>query len=175
MEWYTIRVISGKEQKIQEIIKQEVERNNLSDSVQDILVPTENKVEMKDGKKKIKTKVFFPGYILVNMDLDNKSKYLIENIDGVMSFVGPKGSPQTVKPEEISRIIGVSENGEDREMISIPFKVGDSIKIIDGPFLDFSGFVQEVNNEKQKLKVSVSLFGKPTPVELDYLQVEKEK
>ena len=175
MEWYTIRVISGKEQKIQEIIKQEVERNNLSDSVQDILVPTENKVEMKGGKKKIKTKVFFPGYILVNMDLDNKSKYLIENIDGVMSFVGPKGSPQTVKPEEISRIIGVSENGEDREMISIPFKVGDSIKIIDGPFLDFSGFVQEVNNEKQKLKVSVSLFGKPTPVELDYLQVEKEK
>ena len=175
MEWYTIRVISGKEQKIQEIIKQEVERNNLSDSVQDILVPTENKVEMKDGKKKIKTKVFFPGYILVNMDLDNKSKYLIENIDGVMSFVGPKGSPQTVKPEEISRIIGVSENGEDREMISIPFKVGDSIKIIDGPFLDFSGFVQEVNNEKQKLKVSVSLFGKPTPVELDYLQVEKER
>jgi len=92
-----------------------------------------------------------------------------------MSFVGPKGSPQPVKPEEISRIIGVSENGEDREMISIPFKVGDSIKIIDGPFLDFSGFVQEVNNEKQKLKVSVSLFGKPTPVELDYLQVEKEK
>ena len=175
MEWYTIRVISGKEQKIQEIIKQEVERNNLSESVQDILVPTENKVEMKDGKKKIKTKVFFPGYILVNMDLDNKSKYLIENIDGVMSFVGPKGSPQTVKPEEISRIIGVSENGEDREMISIPFKVGDPIKIIDGPFLDFSGFVQEVNNEKQKLKVSVSLFGKPTPVELDYLQVEKEK
>ena len=175
MEWYTIRVISGKEQKIQEIIKQEVERNNLSESVQDILVPTENKIEMKDGKKKIKTKVFFPGYILVNMDLDNKSKYLIENIDGVMSFVGPKGSPQTVKPEEISRIIGVSENGEDREMISIPFKVGDSIKIIDGPFLDFSGFVQEVNNEKQKLKVSVSLFGKPTPVELDYLQVEKEK
>lgn len=175
MEWYTIRVISGKEQKIQEIIKQEVERNNLSESVQDILVPTENKVEMKDGKKKIKTKVFFPGYILVNMDLDNKSKYLIENIDGVMSFVGPKGSPQPVKPEEISRIIGVSENGEDREMISIPFKVGDSIKIIDGPFLDFSGFVQEVNNEKQKLKVSVSLFGKPTPVELDYLQVEKEK
>lgn len=175
MEWYTIRVISGKEQKIQEIIKQEVERNNLSESVQDILVPTENKVEMKDGKKKIKTKVFFPGYILVNMDLDNKSKYLIENIDGVMSFVGPKGSPQPVKPEEISRIIGVSENGEDREMISIPFKVGDPIKIIDGPFLDFSGFVQEVNNEKQKLKVSVSLFGKPTPVELDYLQVEKEK
>ena len=161
--------------KIQEIIKQEVERNNLSESVKDILVPTENKVEMKDGKKKIKTKVFFPGYILVNMDLDNKSKYLIENIDGVMSFVGPKGSPQTVKPEEISRIIGVSENGEDREMISIPFKVGDSIKIVDGPFLDFSGFVQEVNNEKQKLKVSVSLFGKPTPVELDYLQVEREK
>ena len=91
-----------------------------------------------------------------------------------MNFVGAKGSPQTIKPEEISRIIGVGENGEDREVISIPFKVGDPIKVVDGPFLDFSGFVQEVNNEKQKLKVSVSLFGKPTPIELDYLQVELE-
>ena len=92
-----------------------------------------------------------------------------------MNFVGSKGSPQQVKPEEISRIIGVGENGEDREITSIPFKVGDPIKVIDGPFLDFSGFVQEVKNEKQKLKVSVSLFGKPTPIELDYLQVELEK
>ena len=175
MDWYTLRVISGKEQKIREIIKQEVERNQLSDTIQDILVPTENKVEMKDGKKKVKTRVFFPGYVLIKMDLDNKTKYLVEGIDGVMNFVGSKGSPQPIRPEEIRRIIGVGENGEDREAISIPFKVGDPIRVIDGPFLDFSGFVQEVNNEKQKLKVSVSLFGKPTPIELDYLQVELEK
>ncbi len=175
MDWYTLRVISGKEQKIREIIKQEVDRNQLSDTIQDILVPTENKVEMKDGKKKVKTRVFFPGYVLIKMDLDNKTKYLIEGIDGVMNFVGSKGSPQPISPEEISRIIGVGENGEDREAISIPFKVGDPIRVTDGPFLDFSGFVQEVNNEKQKLKVSVSLFGKPTPIELDYLQVESEQ
>ena len=175
MDWYTLRVISGKEQKIREIIKQEVERNQLSDTIQDILVPTENKIEMKDGKKKVKTRVFFPGYVLIKMDLDNETKYIIEGIDGVMNFVGSKGSPQPIKPEEISRIIGVGENGEDREAISIPFKVGDPIRVVDGPFLDFSGFVQEVNNEKQKLKVSVSLFGKPTPIELDYLQVELEK
>ena len=175
MDWYTLRVISGKEQKIREIIKQEVDRNQLSDTIQDILVPTENKVEMKDGKKKVKTRVFFPGYVLIKMDLDSKTKYLIEGIDGVMNFVGSKGSPQPISPEEISRIIGVGENGEDREEISIPFKVGDPIRVIDGPFLDFSGFVQEVNNEKQKLKVSVSLFGKPTPIELDYLQVESEQ
>ena len=175
MDWYTLRVISGKEQKIREIIKQEVDRNQLSDTIQDILVPTENKVEMKDGKKKVKTRVFFPGYVLIKMDLDSKTKYLIEGIDGVMNFVGSKGAPQPIRPEEISRIIGVGENGEDREAISIPFKVGDPIRVTDGPFLDFSGFVQEVNNEKQKLKVSVSLFGKPTPIELDYLQVELEK
>ena len=91
MDWYTLRVISGKEQKIREIIKQEVERNQLSDTIQDILVPTENKIEMKDGKKKVKTRVFFPGYVLIKMDLDNETKYMVEGIDGVMNFVGSKG------------------------------------------------------------------------------------
>ena len=175
MDWYSIRVISGKEKKIQEEINWEIEEQVLQDDIQEIFVPTEKIVEMKDGKKKIKTRVFFPGYILIKMNLNNTTKYFIENINHVLSFVGPKGKPQAVRPEEISRIVGVVEKGVVQENFKYPFKVGDSIHVIDGPFMDFSGFIKEINDEKQKLKVSVSIFGRPTPVELDYLQVELVK
>ena len=175
MDWYSIRVISGKEQKIEEAIVWEVEDQNLQDQIQEIFVPTEKIVEMKDGKKKVKTKVFFPGYVLLKMELTNETRYLIENVNNVLNFVGPKGNPQAMRPEEISRIVGVVEKGDDQEVFQSPFKVGDAIRVVDGPFLDFSGFIQEINIEKQKLKVSVSIFGRPTPIELDYLQVELEK
>ena len=175
MDWYSIRVISGKEQKIEEAIVWEVEDQNLQDQIQEIFVPTEKIVEMKDGKKKVKTKVFFPGYVLLKMELTNETRYLIENVNNVLNFVGPKGNPQAMRPEEISRIVGVVEKGDDQEVFQSPFKVGDAIRVVDGPFLDFSGFIQEIMIEKQKLKVSVSIFGRPTPIELDYLQVELEK
>ena len=175
MDWYSIRVISGKEQKIEEAIVWEVEDQNLQDQIQEIFVPTEKIVEMKDGKKKVKTKVFFPGYVLLKMELTNETRYLIENVNNVLNFVGPKGKPQAMRPEEISRIVGVVEKGDDQEVFQSPFKVGDAIRVVDGPFLDFSGFIQEIMIEKQKLKVSVSIFGRPTPIELDYLQVELEK
>ena len=175
MDWYSIRVISGKEKKIQEEINREIEDRGLQDDIQEIFVPTEKIVEMKDGKKKVKTRVFFPGYILIKMILNNTNQYFIENINHVLSFVGPKGKPQAVRPEEISRIVGVVEKGEVQENFQHPFKVGDAIHVTDGPFMDFSGFIKEINNEKKKLKVSVSIFGRPTPVELDYLQVELEK
>ena len=100
---------------------------------------------------------------------------VIENVNNVLNFVGPKGNPQAMRPEEISRIVGVVEKGDDQEVFQSPFKVGDAIRVVDGPFLDFSGFIQEIMIEKQKLKVSVSIFGRPTPIELDYLQVELEK
>ena len=174
MFWYSLRVISGKEKSAEEQILRAAGDNEITNEIEEVFVPYEKVVEMRNNKKRIREKMFFPGYVLIKMDLDSKTKYLVEGIDGVMNFVGSKGSPQPIRPEEISRIIGVGENGEDREAISIPFKVGDPIRVTDGPFLDFSGFVQEVNNEKQKLKVSVSLFGKPTPIELDYLQVESE-
>jgi transcriptional antiterminator NusG len=109
------------------------------------------------------------------MDMDKEAKYMIENISGVMSFVGPQGEPQALKQEEINRVLGVVEGSKGKEVVTSLFKVGDHVKVTDGPFLDFSGFVKEINDEKQKLKVSVSIFGRPTPVELDYLQVEKEK
>jgi len=147
----------------------------MEDSVTDILVPSENIIEMKDGKKKVRNRVFFPGYLLVNMDMNKETRYLVENVNGVMSFVGPQGQPQPVKSDEINRIIGVVESGESREVVKTLYRVGDHVKVTDGPFVEFSGYVQEVNEEKQKLKVSVSIFGRPTPVELNYLQVELEK
>tara|TARA_Y100001970_G_scaffold249588_1_gene320267 strand:+ start:525 stop:1058 length:534 start_codon:yes stop_codon:yes gene_type:complete len=176
MNWYTLRVISGKEKKIKEAIMYDVALNDMQDKIKDILVPTENVVEMRDGKKKIKERVFFPGYLLVRLELDKVTKYLIEGVNGVISFVGPKGEPQSLKPEEAQRFLGDFEGGDGplRVTEAAPFKVGDSVKVTDGPFMDFSGMVQEVNHDKQKLKVMVSIFGRQTPVELDYLQVNLE-
>lgn len=175
MEWYTLRVISGKERKIRENILFEVGSQKKNEVVTEILVPSENIIEMKDGKKKVRNRVFFPGYLLIKMDMNKETRYLVENITGVMSFVGPQGEPEPVKSDEINRIIGVVESGEAREVVKILYRVGDHVKVTDGPFIEFSGYVQEVNEEKQKLKVSVSIFGRPTPVELNYLQVALEK
>ena len=176
MNWYTLRVISGKEKKIKDAILSDVSLSDINDKISDVLVPSENIVEMKDGKKKIKEKVFFPGYLLVRLEMDKETKYLLENVNGVISFVGPKGQPQPLKPEEAQRFLGEFDGGDGplRVTESAPYKVGDSVKVTDGPFMDFSGYVQEVNHDKQKLKVLVSIFGRQTPVELDYLQVEME-
>ncbi len=175
MNWYTLRVISGKERKIKDNILFELDYQSLSSEVNNILIPSENIVEMKEGKKKVKNKVFFPGYILIEMSESKEAKYLVENTDGVMNFVGSNGDPQTLKDDEITRILGEVEGREGREIVIAPYKVGDSVKVTDGPFADFTGFVNEVNNEKQKVKVSVSIFGRPTPIELNFLQVELEK
>ena len=175
MNWYTLRVISGKEGKIKDNILFELDYKELSTEVNNILIPSENIVEMREGKKKVKNKVFFPGYILIEMSDSSEAKYLIENTDGVMNFVGSNGEPQALKEDEITRILGEVEGREGREVVIAPYKVGDSVKVTDGPFADFTGFVNEVNNEKQKVKVSVSIFGRPTPIELNFLQVELEK
>ncbi len=176
MDWYTLRVISGKEKKIREAILYEVSSAEMDDKIVDVLVPSENIVEMRDGKKKIKEKVFFPGYLLIRLEMDKETKYLLENINGVISFVGSRGQAQPLKPDEAQRFLGDFDGGDGplRVTEAAPYKVGDPVKVKDGPFMDFSGFVQEVNHDKQKLKVSVSIFGRQTPVELDYLQVELE-
>ena len=176
MDWYTLRVISGKEKKIKETILFELNTANLNESVENILVPTENVLEMRDGKKKIKEKVFFPGYLLIHLEMNKETKYVIENVNGVISFVGSNGSPDSLKPDEVKRFLGDHDGKDGPIMVTeaAPFKVGDSVVVKDGPFIDFSGVVQEVNHEKQKLKVSVSIFGRSTPVELDYLQVALE-
>ena len=175
MNWYTLRVISGKEKKIKETLLFELDYQNLSIEVGDILVPSENIVEMKEGKKKVKNKVFFPGYILIQMSDSKEARFLVENTNGVISFVGPNNEPQALKESEVTRILGEVEGREGREIVMAPYKIEDSVKVTDGPFADFTGFVTEVNDEKQKVKVLVSIFGRSTPIELDFLQVELEK
>jgi transcriptional antiterminator NusG len=176
MNWYTLRVISGKEKKIKETILYDVSLTDLGDQIGDVLVPSENIVEMRDGKKKVRERVFFPGYLLVRLDMNKETKYLLENVNGVIAFVGPRGEPQALKPDEAQRFLGDFDGGDGplRVTEAAPYKVGDPVKVTDGPFMDFSGLVQEVNHDKQKLKVLVSIFGRQTPVELDYLQVKIE-
>ena len=175
MEWYSLRVISGKEKKVRETILYEAEEAGITDQLGEILVPSENVVEMRDGKKRVRNKVFFPGYVLVSLHLTKEVRYLIENSPGVISFVGPKGEPVPLRDAEINRILGEVQGKEGREVMANKFMIGDPIKVTDGPFIDFTGFVEEVNDDKQKVKVTVSIFGRPTPVELDFLQVEPEK
>jgi len=176
LNWYSIRVMSGKEKIVEQNIYYEAKINNIENLIDEVFVPFEKVVELKNNKKTIKEKMFFPGYILIKMSLNKKSKYIIENINGVMSFVGPKGKePVPLREDEIKRIFGEVERKEGREVLVTPFKKGDYVKVIAGPFIDFSGTVEEVNDDKQKVKIVISIFGRLTPVELDYFQVELEK
>ena len=176
MDWYSLRVMSGKEKNIETSILREVDENDISSEVEEIFVPFEKIVQVRNNKKQIKEKMFFPGYILIKMNLTANTKYIVENTPGVLSFVGPKGkSPVPLRDNEIKRIFGEVERKEGVEILEAPFKNGDAVKVIAGPFIDFTGFVENVNEDKQKVKVSISIFGRPTPIELDFFQVEIEK
>ena len=145
MDWYTLRVISGKEKKVKESILFELTSHNLSESVENILVPTENVLEMRDGKKKVKESVFFPGYLLIHLEMNKETKYIIENVNGVMSFVGSNGSPDSLKPDEVKRFLGDHDGGDGPIKITEAARlVGDSVNVKDGPFVDFSGIVQKL-------------------------------
>jgi len=175
-EWYSLRVISGKEQATKENILLEADEAGISSDIDEVFLPYEKVIEVRNNKKKIKEKMFFPGYMLINMNINSESKYVVENTPGVLSFVGPKGSnPIPLKKNEIKRIFGEVEMKEGREFLTTSYKVGDSVKVIAGPFIDFAGNIEEVNDEKQKVKVVVSIFGRPTSVELDCFQVEHQK
>lgn len=174
-KWYAVHVLSGHERKVKSQLENEADIAGLSDKVFQILIPSEQITEMRDGKKRTRNKVFFPGYMLVEMVLDKETRHLILNTPGITSFVGPKNEPQPLRQDEVDRILGKVQEGEDSEVLDIPFNVGDPILVIDGPFTDFSGFVEEINEEKKKVKVRVSIFGRSTPVELDFLQVTPEK
>jgi len=170
-----VRTYSGHENKVKTHLDNEIRLANMSDRITSVLVPSEKIYEIKEGKKKSKTKTFFPGYILVEAILDKESKHLILSTPSVISFVGPRGEPAPLQNDEVSRLIGRLEERKDLEVMAVPFHIGELIKVIDGPFNNFSGVVQEVNEEKMKLKVMVSIFGRKTPVELDFNQVEIEK
>ena len=174
--WFSLRVISGKERVVEDNIMYESKISNVEDNIEEVFVPFEKVVKIRNNKKIIKERVFFPGYILIKMKLNKVTKYFIENIQGVISFVGPKGkNPIPLREAEIKKIFGEVERKEGREMIVSPFKKNDSVKIIAGPFIDFSGSVDEINDDKQKVRVIISIFGRSTPVELDYFQVELER
>ncbi len=173
MDWFSLRVISGKEKTIEQNILRDAADNDINDEIGEVFVPYEKVVQLRNNKKVIKEKMFFPGYVLIRMILNNKTKYVVENTHGVLSFIGPKGgAPVPLRDSEIKRIFGEVERKEDIEIVEIPFKKGDYVKIIAGPFIDFSGGVEEINEEKKKVKVSVSIFGRSTPIELDFMQIE---
>jgi transcriptional antiterminator NusG len=177
-KWYTLRIYSGQEAKVKAHIESEIKLKGIEERVGRIIIPSENVVEMRDGKKRVKNKVFFPGYMLIEMDLDTQTQHVVSGAPGVISFVGPKNEPTPLRDAEVSRILGKIESSREAEVkgkVKIPFKVGDPIRVVDGPFNDFTGFVEEINEEKNKVKVNISIFGRPTPVELDFLQIEVEK
>lgn len=177
-KWYALRVYSGKEARVKAHIENEVQLQSIEEKVGHIVIPSENIIEMKDGKKRVKNKTFFPGYMIIELLLDAQTKHVIVNAPGVVSFVGPKNEPVPLRESEVRSILGKIERSRETEVkgkISVPYKVGDPIRVTDGPFNDFTGFVEEINEEKNKVKVNISIFGRPTPVELDFLQVELEK
>tara|TARA_B100000700_G_scaffold83348_1_gene93890 strand:+ start:395 stop:1090 length:696 start_codon:yes stop_codon:yes gene_type:complete len=173
--WYTLRVVSGKEKFVKENVMNELEFSpELKGRIKEIFVPFEKIVVIKNDKKRIKERMFFPGYIMINVAMDNEIKYFIENSASVMSFVGPKGQmPAPLREKEVKRIFGEVRRKEGIvDNVDVPFKKDDHIKVISGPFIDFNGVVEEVNKDKQKVRVIISIFGRPTPVELDFFQLE---
>ena len=174
-KWYVLRTYSGHENKVKSYIENEVAQAGLTDRIGSVIVPSEKVFEVKDGKKKSKTRTFFPGYILIEAVLDKGVTHIILNTPSVISFVGPNNAPTPLQPGEVRRLIGKIEERKTVEVMEVPFKPGDAVKVTDGPFTNFNGFVQEVHEEKMKLKVMVSIFGRKTPLELDFSQVEAEK
>lgn len=177
-KWYVLRVISGKERKTKEYIDGEISRSKWGDIIAQVLVPMEKIYKIKDGKKVIKERNFFPGYVLMEADeqkLSGEMVQKIRSITNVINFLGPNNMPQALRKSEVNRILGkVDEMSGVTETHAEPFLVGETVKITDGPFNDFNGLVEEVNEDKKKLKVTVKIFGRKTPVELSYTQVEKQ-
>lgn len=175
-KWYVVRSVSGQENKVKDYIEKEIAHQGLSDFVDEILVPTEKVVQIRNGKKYNKEKVYFPGYVMVNAALEGEIPHIIKNINGVIGFLGETkgGDPVPLRKSEVNRLLGkVDELSTKTENVAIPFNAGDSVKVVDGPFNTFTGVIEEVNEEKRKLKVMVKIFGRKTPVELSYMQVEK--
>jgi len=174
--WYVVRAISGQENKVKSYIETEISRLNLDDYVSQVLVPTEKVVSVKDGKKVVKEKVYFPGYVMIEANLSGEIPHIIKSITGVIGFLGEVkgGDPVPLRPSEVNRMLGkVDELSVNADSHNIPFSIGETIKVIDGPFNGFNGTIEKINEEKRKLEVMVKIFGRKTPLELGFLQVEK--
>ena len=169
--WYVIHCYSGYENKVRHNLEQRIETMGMKDRIFDVVIPTQEEIEVKDGKRRTVERHIFPGYVLVNMVLTEESWYVVRNTPGVTGFVGMGNNPTPLRPEEVAQIVKRME--AEAPTVKVTFKVGERVRIIDGPFNDFRGVVSEIDMERTKVRVMVSFFGRETPVELDFLQVEK--
>ena len=172
LRWYVAHTYSGHEQKAKRYLESAITNEGVEDKFGEILVPTEEVTEMKQGKRSTTTKKFLPSYIIIEMHLDKQTQNMVVSTPGITNFVGGGGKPVPLREAEVERIVGQIDRSRTEESDDIPFQAGDPVKVTDGPFMDFSGSVSEVNMERRKVKVMVSIFGRPTPVELDFLQVD---
>lgn len=182
LKWYVVRVVSGQEKKIKSYLETEIARQDLDEFIPQVLIPSEKVYEMRNGKKRVRERNFFPGYVLVSADLTHgEAHHTVTSIPGVIGFLGSNDggaskTPVPLRQSEINRILGkVDETDEFEEKLDTPFIVGESVKVMDGPFSGFTGTVEEVFEERKKLNVMVKIFGRNTPVELNYMQVEKQE
>ena len=169
--WYVIHCYSGYENKVRHNLEQRIETMGMKDRIFDVVIPTQEEIEVKDGKRRTVERHVFPGYVLVNMILSEESWYVVRNTPGVTGFVGMGNSPTALRPEEVAQILKRMEAEAPR--VKVTFKTGERVRIVDGPFNDFRGTVAEIDMERSKVRVMVNFFGRETPVELDFLQVEK--
>jgi transcription termination/antitermination protein NusG len=169
--WYVIHCYSGYENKVRYNLEQRIETMGMKDRIFDVVIPTQEEIEVKDGKRRVVERHVFPGYVLVNMILSEESWYVVRNTPGVTGFVGMGNQPTALRPEEVSQILKRME--AEAPHVKVTFKVGERVRIVDGPFNDFRGSVAEIDMERSKVRVMVNFFGRETPVELDFLQVEK--
>ena len=171
--WYVVHVYSGFEKKVAQAIREQAGQKGLSEAFEDISVPTEEVVEMRRGQKVNAERKFFPGYVLVKMDLTDETWHLVRNTAKVTGFLGARGRPSPISEAEADRIMRQVQEGIERPKPSITFEIGETVRVCDGPFTSFNGMVEEIDEERARLKVAVSIFGRATPVELEYTQVEK--
>lgn len=172
MNWYVLRVQSGREERVAENLRKRVKAAGLDEQVPRVLVPTEAITEIKNGKKRTRKRKLYPGYIVCEMDVTDDVWFLIRETSGIGDFVGSHGRPHPMEPHEVESVLGTMEKSEEKPKIQIQFQKGESVKVKEGPFESFDGIIDEVDAEKGMVKVIVTIFGRPTPVELEYWQVE---